>query len=617
MIIDVKGTKSTPTNVDPAQDYALQDQDRLSSIPKILALAFVGIGLYLKSIFPTLGAAVEGKSLAGDAPLPSAPDKAVGVPEGQATASNVRQLPQKDGAVQDTDAAAAKMGTVVRLVKQGTAFEPKIVDTPVLVRAEFGSRTEPVMGASEILSLRPVANLPIKSPADVTPAPRQSVGPDSRDDVDNTHETPADSVRDRPKQNRAPRVESPVYLQDVIGLSVLLIVSPDLLRGATDPDGDPLRVTNLSVSSGQLTEEDGYWTYQATGEITEDIKISYTITDGTFEIAQTAHLTAIRPWIQGSPDDDLLVGTVWADDIHGGAGDDNIDGRDGNDVIYGADGNDHILGGAGNDTIFGGKGNDTILGQDGDDHLFGGEGDDILYGGNGNDVLFGEDGNDTLYGGPGDDFLSGGAGDDMLYDGPGSDTVHGGAGDDIVHADPDGSDDWFLGGEGHDTLDYSAATQGIVIDTTLGVASSDEIGTDRFEEFEHIIAGSGDDHFIVGASPVTLTGGAGDNVFEFVKTSIVRDQPLVVHQITDFKFGDKIKMSHYEIFEEIYDDFEDEFEELYGRIDDDDFAIRLRFDGFEDRRQTIIEADLNLDGIFETTVFTNGHLALVVVDLSA
>lgn len=89
--------------------------------------------------------------------------------------------------------------------------------------------------------------------------------------------------------------------------------------------------------------------------------------------------------IEGTNNDDVIVGGDKRERIYG---------RDGDDLIFGGDGNDDLIGGEGNDVLYGGTGND---------YLIGGQGNDELRGGNGNDVLIGDWGHNTLYGGAGDD----------------------------------------------------------------------------------------------------------------------------------------------------------------------------------------------------------------------
>ncbi len=75
--------------------------------------------------------------------------------------------------------------------------------------------------------------------------------------------------------------------------------------------------------------------------------------------------------------------------------------------------------------------------------------------------------------------------------------------------------DAYSGDDGEDTLDYSTATMSITIDLGRGRAESHEIGMDLIAGFEKIIAGQGDDHIVAGSSSATLTGGDGDDTFEF------------------------------------------------------------------------------------------------------
>jgi Ca2+-binding RTX toxin-like protein len=629
MTIDVRGTKTTGNAVNPAERYAQKDLDRLSAVPKVLALAFIGVALYLKSIFPvaavSAGGAAEKQGKAGQ------DDPAAG-PAAESLVSGARQdtdarpaagkTDEADGSADPTTGAGQALSyTVIRLTDISHRVERLTLDSPAItVQPDLGGLFKLALISNE--NGAPAADTPIgrSAPVNTTAAAAGTAAQDDSEDDD-----PVDDIRLTP--NRPPRIDGTLYLHDVIGASVLLIGLADLLRHSVDPDGDQLSVTEMSVSSGTLSTEGIGWAFQATGDYTMPVVISYTITDGEFEVSQTAHLMAIRPWVQGTDRADLLIGTTWSDDISGEAGDDNIDGRQGNDVISGGSGDDHILGGSGHDTIFGGAGNDILLGQEGNDHLFGNSGDDKLFGGAGEDLLVGGQGADMLdggvgadflEGGDGDDLLDGGAGDDVLLDGAGIDTVFGGAGNDVVLAEPDAADDWFSGGEGFDTIDYSRTTEGVMIDLNQELASGAEVGTDVINNFEKAIGGAGNDYFIVGTAPKILSGGAGENTFEFVPVP-TSDLPVQVrHEITDFKYGDKVKMSHYKLFDEVFDEMEDEFESMYGDdIDDDDIPIRIRQDLVEDMRMTIIEADLNRDDVFETTVFIQGHHVLVITDTTA
>ncbi|MCH7968196.1 MAG: HYR domain-containing protein [Thaumarchaeota archaeon] len=85
--------------------------------------------------------------------------------------------------------------------------------------------------------------------------------------------------------------------------------------------------------------------------------------------------------IEGSFDDDIIVGTNLPDLIFAYGGDDIIRGEKGNDCIFGGEGDDIIFGNEGNDNLSGGEGNDIIKGQAGSDIITSGTGMDIIDGG--------------------------------------------------------------------------------------------------------------------------------------------------------------------------------------------------------------------------------------------
>src|SRR5262249_49591183 len=62
----------------------------------------------------------------------------------------------------------------------------------------------------------------------------------------------------------------------------------------------------------------------------------------------------------GSPDPDVIHGSVAAGTILGGKGNDHLIGGEGSEVIRGGAGNDVIIGGGGNNTLFGGSGHDRF-----------------------------------------------------------------------------------------------------------------------------------------------------------------------------------------------------------------------------------------------------------------
>ena len=167
--------------------------------------------------------------------------------------------------------------------------------------------------------------------------------------------------------------------------------------------------------------------------------------------------------IHGGTGQDLMWGGGGHDSLFGGAGGDIIfttapwgqagtaapssgylRGEDGNDYLVGNAGFDDINGNMGNDTGFGGLGDDWVVGGKDNDMLFGDAGGDIVYGNLGDDSCIGGTGADLARGGQGDDMLWGGEGDDWLSGDRGSDTLVGGTGADIFHTFGDAGVDRVL-----------------------------------------------------------------------------------------------------------------------------------------------------------------------------
>ncbi|MDD2729888.1 calcium-binding protein [Malikia sp.] len=174
--------------------------------------------------------------------------------------------------------------------------------------------------------------------------------------------------------------------------------------------------------------------------------------------------------------DDLLHGTTGADILDGGNGD---------DILFGDEGADNLIGGNGNDTLY--AGDDSHQGTAPDDYnnpdiLSGGNGNDVLYAGEDaweyqdgdtysveyfGDILDGGNGNDTLYGSTGGDTLTGGNGDDALYTDAGygsasADVLDGGSGSDMLYVQAnywsEGVEATLTGGKGDDVFDFTGLT---------------------------------------------------------------------------------------------------------------------------------------------------------------
>ena len=327
--------------------------------------------------------------------------------------------------------------------------------------------------------------------------------PDLSDDDEDTH------GQDR---NRAPRNTGPVYLGDVGSGAAVAFAMSYFLFQTTDPDGDLLHVSMGEGTSGLLDQRGGGWRYLADTDLLGEVRIDYTITDGLFEVAQTAFLTVVANSFIGSDDDDLIVGTHGRDTIKGLGGDDNLAGMEGKDTIDGGKGNDNIAGGEGDDFLFGGDGddliaggngrdwisggagNDSLFGEEGDDEIYGDAGDDELYGGQGSDQLFGGDGNDAILGGAGEDLLSGDSGQDRLYGEAGEDVIFAGLGNDTAYGGE--GNDLLFGGEGDDLLD--------------GGEGDDVLMGDEGRDL--LVGGAGNDILQGGADEDTVAGGTGNDL---------------------------------------------------------------------------------------------------------
>jgi len=280
--------------------------------------------------------------------------------------------------------------------------------------------------------------------------------------------------------------------------------------------------------------------------------------DGTRQVVRKAAFSQPGEVLEGTPENDLILGKTASNVIYAYEGDDvifedggndAIDGGSGNDTIYSGADNDIVIGGDGDDVVFAGRGNDLMLGGDGHDALFGEGGNDIGFGGNGNDLLYGGDGNDVLsgdrgddqvYGGTGNDALFGGDGDDVLTGMEGYDLLYGGAGNDLLDGGAD--EDTMYGGAGDDTYvvdnvnDVVSEEQNAGVDTVRAGFSyglGDNLENLTLTGLENISGagnaldnvltgnsgdnvldgGEGNDTLNGGAGADVMTGGAGDDVY--------------------------------------------------------------------------------------------------------
>jgi serralysin len=178
--------------------------------------------------------------------------------------------------------------------------------------------------------------------------------------------------------------------------------------------------------------------------------------------------------------------------------------------------------------------------------------DDTMDGGDGRDTMYGVAGNDKMDGGTGNDKMSGGSGDDIMTGGEGDDLVMGNAGNDRLVADA--GNDRIYGGSGFDTIDFSAAGNGVSVNLNKHVASG--LGTDYLSGIEAVLGSSFADQLDGDKRGNTLDGGAGDDVLRGrggadVLTGGEGSDTFVWHtkdlgatdRVTDFGRGDVLDLS--------------------------------------------------------------------------
>lgn len=130
----------------------------------------------------------------------------------------------------------------------------------------------------------------------------------------------------------------------------------------------------------------------------------------------------------------------------------------------------------------------------------------------GNDTIVANEADNRIDGGAGHDHIRGGDGDDAISGGAGNDRIEGEAGDDHIvisseHPSQDGRD-IYDGGDGIDTLDFSALDAGIRVSLKAGAGS---YGVDSFSGIENVTGGAGADILRGDDQVNALTGNGGDD----------------------------------------------------------------------------------------------------------
>ncbi|GKY88985.1 Ig-like domain-containing protein [Sinisalibacter aestuarii] len=348
--------------------------------------------------------------------------------------------------------------------------------------------------------------------------------------------------------------DAPVAEDDTASTHLDTAVTIAVLDNDSDPDGDPLIVTEATSPDGDVAiNPDGTITFTPAAGFDGEAVVNYTISDGNGGTdSATVTILVNDGIVEGTagddlidygyagdpegdmvdhndeflpgegPNDDIIEAYEGDDTVYAGLGDDEVDAGEGDDTVYGEEGNDTIIGGDGSDTVYGGDGDDyidtsgsnpmtdygfpPILPQDTDmfddrDYVEGGDGNDTIITGDDQDVILGGAGDDTIDGGLDDDTIDGGEGDDYIIGGHGSDTIEGGDGDDEI---------W--GGLGPDTdplniVDALDPRPDNGIDVIHGGAGNDVIyGQD---DDDVLYGDAGDDYIDGGIDNDTIYGGDG------------------------------------------------------------------------------------------------------------
>lgn len=209
---------------------------------------------------------------------------------------------------------------------------------------------------------------------------------------------------------------------------------------------------------------------------------------------------------------------------------------------------------------------DRLIGTDADEYFDGRAGEDSLHAGAGDDTLYGDQGADLIRGERGDDILRGGDGADTLKGGPGNDTLHSGGTDDFGH-NPE----------------------------RPGTKTS---ATDTFDWLD---GGAGDDLLRTDNARAVLTGGRGDDTFEF---HVSHNSGSI--QITDFEDG-RDRLSFVGLPEI-------EFSQYRNRDDFDTNADGKITEA--DAYWSLTDGNLQLLGLFGLDLTLDGITEILVQDLS-
>lgn len=320
---------------------------------------------------------------------------------------------------------------------------------------------------------------------------------------------------------------------------------------------------------------------------------------------------------------DRITGADLADWMQGNAGNDTLNGNGGTDSLYGGDGNDVLNGGTGNDILDGGSGNDVYYVSDLNDQVIDSGGIDTVYctaaeyrlaagietlvfegagsflaiGNSSNNVITGSINSDTLNGSGGNDTMTGGQGNDVYVISSDLDVV--------VEAEAGGIDRIIRGNGDLSLFNYVNIENA----TLSGLRDLDLTGNNA----RNRLFGNEGDNVIFGAQGAdVLYGRGGADVFLFknIQESNISNQDRIMDFVQDVDLIDlhfidaKTTINRNNSF--IFIDT-NEFGANGGAS-----AGELRYEyrgGF-----TIVEGDINGDGIVDLSIALNGNYVLSDAD---
>ena len=313
----------------------------------------------------------------------------------------------------------------------------------------------------------------------------------------------------------------------------------DYINGGAGADtidgGDGIDTISYSTSSTALLIDLSGGASQgeeAEGDVLQNIEVVEATSFNDTIIAGQSGST-----ILGGAGDDLIYSGAGADSLSGGAGSDTVSYALSNEGVYVNLATREMRGGyAEGDTL---DGVEKIVGSEFDDTIIGTSYSDTLYGGAGNDIISGNK-SSTSY----SDYIDGGDGFDLVsYESSNTrlqvnaiTNIHLGAasGDTLVSIEgfigtnlgdsfvASSEANYFDGGAGNDTVDYSYSNEGVTINLATGEMRGGYAEGDTLKNIEAFYGSSYDDHFIMGddyKNVSSLQAGAGIDTIDFSQVS--------------------------------------------------------------------------------------------------